>query len=761
MSPSQGRPLYWYLVVGLLFAVPPMLAAVGIRFPSQPPDLWLSSNATLDDGTDLHPDGIESTTTVEAIADVLPCVVVLQSDQLLERESLIAVRDAVNEMREKLPDCEVAWCGDAPSRTGILRRPRSVIPADDAADRHWERVPAQLREHPLAAGHLLSVDGTTMLILLSDSRVATEDTAREILSHHVEPLGIQYWLTGEALMLRSDEKALQEWTLPVLGTSALVVIVVGLLMLRDPRRSLAVSAGPIAALGFAFGWQFFLGLPFNELAAADMPVFVLVLAFSDSLHILLAVEEEFAHVQDHRVATRLAMKRMLRPCFLTSLTTSLAFASLMLSDQPMVYGFGRNAAIAISVAFVGVVTAMPLSSSMCVRWRRPQLQSADRHRDRWIQRPILFSVRHSRPTVIFFSVVTVGCLIYSANTLYPDDRIDLRLSREEPSYQGLMQCDEKLGGLRQIKVRLEWPEEMSDEAVWEVLNDVQRQVEQSESFSAPLSILNALQLLPGDEAARKLRYARRLAKDRLAEFWNKEKRVAIVEFRVPDRGVQYIESDLDELESLLDYDESLYPGLTTKVGGLCLAQSGLIQTTIREMSWSVILAAATIFLVIWIAYGRFSFALFSVLPNTFAIAFTVAIRAWMTPSLDVASACAASICLGIAVDDTVHFLEALRHARGRFGSRIHILHAGHLVGRALVITTVTLFFGFASVYITPLPTHHFFASMVIAMLPAALVGDLVILPAMLSMFRQPAPSALKEKTKLQSISDSSQRKTAH
>ena len=95
MSPSQGRPLYWYLVVGLLFAVPPMLAAVGIRFPSQPPDLWLSSNATLDDGTDLHPDGIESTTTVEAIAEVLPCVVVLQSDRILERESLIAVRDAV------------------------------------------------------------------------------------------------------------------------------------------------------------------------------------------------------------------------------------------------------------------------------------------------------------------------------------------------------------------------------------------------------------------------------------------------------------------------------------------------------------------------------------------------------------------------------------------------------------------------------------------------------------------------------------------
>lgn len=726
---------------------------MGIRFPAHPADSWWAGELPAEAKADRPEDAEEPTVTLEAMARILPCTVVLHSDRLLERETLITVRKAVKAIREALPDCRVDWCGDAPSRAGLLRRPRSVIPQDDAATRHWDRVAERLKEHPLVAGHTLSKSGTTMLLLLSDSRTQTEETARAILARLLKPLNIEFTLTGEALMVRDEQIAMKAWTFPVLGISTLAVALIGLMMLRDPRRSLAVSVGPIVALALAFGWEAFLGLPFNELASADVPVFVLVLAFTDSLHILLAVEEEFAHVQNHRVAARRAMKRMLRPCFLTSLTTSLAFASLMLSDQPMVYGFGRNAAIAICVAFAGVVTTMPLAAADCVRRRRPQIKHTGIREGRWIRKLILLGVRRAGTIVAFSTVATAGFLIYSADTLYPDDRIDLRLSRAEPSYRGLIQCDEELGGLRQIKVQIEWSEDTSNKVIWDVLNAIQHQASQSPSFSDPLSILNALRLLPGDESVRKLRYAHRLATGRLAEFWRQEERTAVVEFRVPDRGVQYIESDLSELRHLLEREESSHPGLTAIVGGQCLLESALVRSTIREMSWSVVLAAATIMLVIWIAYGRLSFALFAVLPNTFAIAFAVAVRAWITPSLDIASACAASICLGIAVDDTIHFLEAMRHAKGRFGSRVHILHAGHLVGRALVVTSISLLFGFAAVFVAPLPTYRFFATMVVTMLPAALFGDLIILPSILSMFRRSVASSRGPDLKMQSLSD--------
>jgi predicted RND superfamily exporter protein len=741
MTSSHDHSLRWYLVIGLLFAVPPILAVCGIRFPTQPPDLWSATETTIAN-SDQPTDTADSESN--NLGNKLPCVAVLQADQLLRREVFGAIREALAEIKTELPDCRINWCGDTPGRTGLLVRPRSVIPAQDASDKIWDRAFVQLADHPLITGHVLSKDGTTMLLMFSDSSAVATEALERILTQYLSPLSINLRITGEVLMLRDHQTRMHEWHYYVLGIAAIVVTLTGLLMLKAPRRSMAVAVGPFAALGMAFGWRSFLGLPFNELSAPHMPVFVLVLAFADSLHILLAVEEEYGHSQDPQAAAHLAMKRMLRPCFLTSLTTSLAFASLMISSQPMVYGFGRNAAVAICISFVGVVTVMPLAAANCVRRRKPTLVTTGRRQSRWIQKPILMGVRYPAVTTIASLLLTGGFFYYSITTLYPDDRLDLRLNRNEPSYQGLLQCDKKLGGLRQVTVTVTWPEDASNEHIWNMLTSVQQQVADSDSFSDPLSILNILQLMPGKQEPKKLRSARRLAKGRMADFWDSEKREAIIEFRVPDRGVQFIHDDIESLRTLLKDEESLHPGFTTVVGGESLLQSSIVRTTIGEMSWSVVLAAGTIFLVIWIAYGRLRYALYSILPNVFALMLTIAVRAWMAPSLDIASACAASICLGLGVDDTIHFLEALRHAKGRPGSRIRILNAGHLVGRALVISTFALLCGFATVFIAPLPTHRFFASMVVAMLPAALFGDLVILPAVMSLFRDLSASHLDD-----------------
>ncbi|MCH2200753.1 MAG: MMPL family transporter [Fuerstiella sp.] len=736
MASTHGPSLRWYLVTVILFAVPPVLGLCGLKFATQPPDPWTTTaNGISTPDQNRHGSNKVTNQTETDGGNSLPCVAVLQSDQLLRREVFEAVRNAIAEISTTLPNCRIHWCDDVPSRTGILLRPRSVIPGENASDQVWDRAFTRLKEHPLVAGHLLSKDSTTMLLQFSDSTAVAAQSIDSILSQHLDQLNVSVRLTGEILMLRDHQKTLHDWHYYVLGFATIVVTLCGLLMLRAPARSMAVAAGPISALALAFGWRYFLGLPFNELAAPHMPVFVLVLSFANSMHILLAVEEEYGHVRDPRKAAHLAMKRMLRPCFLTSLTTSLAFASLMISSQPMVYGFGRNAAVAISISFVGVATVMPLAAAICVRHRQPTVRQTNRRQSRWIQRPILIGVKFPTATTIVSLMLTGGFTYYSFVTLYPDDRLDLRLNRNIPSYQGLLQCDEKLGGLRQVTVTMTWPENTSNESLWDVLTSIQQQIADSDSFSEPLSILNALQLLSGEYGPQKLRSARRLARGYIANLWDIDQCKAVLEFHVPDRGVQYIQNDISALRTLLDHEESLHPGFTTNIGGESLDQSSIVRSTIGEMSWSVVAAAGAIILVIWVAYGNVKYGFYSILPNMFALTMTVAVRAWMAPSLDIASACAASICLGIGVDDTIHFLEAMRHARGRPGSRIQILNAGHLVGRALVITTFALLCGFATVFIAPLPTHRFFASMVVAMLPAALFGDLIILPAVLSLFR--------------------------
>ena len=91
------------------------------------------------------------------------------------------------------------------------------------------------------------------------------------------------------------------------------------------------------------------------------------------------------------------------------------------------------------------------------------------------------------------------------------------------------------------------------------------------------------------------------------------------------------------------------------------------------------------------------------------------------------------MCLGIAVDDTIHFLT--RFQKSEDSSLFDAIRSTYLgVGTAMVTTTVILVLGFGTAMTSELPDHRMFAGMGCAMIAAALVGDLVFLPAMLVCF---------------------------
>ena len=104
-------------------------------------------------------------------------------------------------------------------------------------------------------------------------------------------------------------------------------------------------------------------------------------------------------------------------------------------------------------------------------------------------------------------------------------------------------------------------------------------------------------------------------------------------------------------------------------------------------------------------------------------------------ALNIAAVCAFTVCLGIAVDDTIHFLSRFQDevARGD-GTRPAIQRTFLGVGTALVTTTIVLVCGFATVLASQMPAHRIFAGMAVSTIGTALIGDLLLLPAMLDWF---------------------------
>jgi predicted RND superfamily exporter protein len=147
------------------------------------------------------------------------------------------------------------------------------------------------------------------------------------------------------------------------------------------------------------------------------------------------------------------------------------------------------------------------------------------------------------------------------------------------------------------------------------------------------------------------------------------------------------------------------------------------------------LAGVVIVLVIAIAFRSLRLGLISIIPNVLPLAAAAALRATMDVSLDIASACSFAICLGIAVDDTIHFMTRFQHeCAGGHDAPTAIRRTFVTVGTALVMTTVVMVAGFASVMTSQLPTHTLFAAMAITTIGIALPADLFILPAILCCF---------------------------
>ncbi len=100
------------------------------------------------------------------------------------------------------------------------------------------------------------------------------------------------------------------------------------------------------------------------------------------------------------------------------------------------------------------------------------------------------------------------------------------------------------------------------------------------------------------------------------------------------------------------------------------------------------------------------------------------------------SVCAFTVCLGIAVDDTIHFLTRYQEELTRTDDhQLAIRKAFIGVGTALVMTTIVLVIGFAAVYVSDdARDHKIFTMMGILTVSTALFADLVFLPALLIRF---------------------------
>ena len=173
---------------------------------------------------------------------------------------------------------------------------------------------------------------------------------------------------------------------------------------------------------------------------------------------------------------------------------------------------------------------------------------------------------------------------------------------------------------------------------------------------------------------------------------------------------------------------------TTQVGYSGI--DSLIRDLLRSLSWAFVL----IFITLCVLFRSWKLAALSMGPNLLPIVAVLGSLGWIGQHLETLSAMVFSIGLGIAVDDTIHYVARYcQEVRSGLSPEEAVQRTTERTGRAILYTSAVLMLGFGVLYTSAFPPNHSFAVLAGSVIVAAVIADLFVLPAMLLFFRPQIP----------------------
>jgi uncharacterized protein len=388
------------------------------------------------------------------------CIVLLRTDKLFTPKAITALRQLVSRIRESKGVDKVFSIDDVPVIAGGI--PHPLIPTDPLDPNALQQARTEALAHPLVAGQLMSPNAATAIIIVGLNKVSSFldiipiiEQIRNIAQTTSEDYDLDVRVTGSPALMADwfAEMHRQRIRLPLMASC--ITLVIGLLLLRNLSAVVITSTPHIFGILWTLGAMGWIGIELTMLGTA-MPALLTAIGFTDSVHLMLHMRREVGTGSTARVGAILAVRRIGIACALTSLTTAVGFASLLLASRPSVREFGGCCAMGCVLTFLAVITLVPLMSGT-VLGRRCAAVTKSGQTNRWndlfdrVSRPIL--AKPMRVTV--FSVLMTVVLGTTALKLKPD--VDIQMyPPQSDSMQALELFERDFGGGGLIHAWIDW-----------------------------------------------------------------------------------------------------------------------------------------------------------------------------------------------------------------------------------------------------------------------------------------------------------------
>ena len=532
-----------------------------------------------------------------------------------------------------------------------------------------------------------------------------------------------------------------------------LLIVLTILLLASAVRGVRQILAPLLFVGFCqlltLGPMGYLGYSLNMVLAV-LPPIIFVISLATAVHLVLRIRHVAGTdtATDWQAAVMTVFQNKGWAILWTGVTTAIGFASLTVSDVAPVRSLGAWAAIGLVLSTIAAFTTLPALiavladertaksavpfESTLAGWGAAWARFAVRHRMGIVAALVLFCLA---------AVFELPRLSIESNALrYLAPEHALRTGIEEAERQGIGVAAVELlltqaasdGGAPAPFVSALEVDRLADlasdlgkmDGVFGVMNagivlrDTLRHVPQTPT-NAHLRPQMALDGLAQDAQGRAV----------LDSLLSQDRQTARSTVFVAVSGA----AELERLEEqMLAQSAMRFPDAEASVSGeyrlLLLAQRSLISTLVLSLALTLVAVA----IVLRFLLPSFRLALLALLPNFWPVLGGLGVMGWLDIPLDIATVMMASVVLGLAVDDMIHTLAHFRRWAPREGAQKAVEHTLRATAPAYLLTGVILMAGFGVCGLSDFAPIQRFGQLSAFSIGLAVLGDLFVLPALLS-----------------------------
>jgi len=585
---------------------------------------------------------------------------------------------------------------------------------------------------------------------------------REVINKYSEGTKIHL---GGIPMIADDMMSFIKSDITVFGIGVFLFIILTLWLIFKnfkwviiPLTCCFFSVAMMIGLLGLLGWKV-------TVISSNFIALMLILNMAMNIHITvryLQIREENTNVSnDENIFT--TCKKMYSPILYTALTTICAFLSLIFSGIRPIIDFGWMMTFGLIVSFITTFTLLPVLIKIL------KTDSAIiKEKSKSIITEKLGNFAKKNNFLIFsLTVVILISSVIGISKLEVENSFINYFDKKTEIYKGMKLIDDKLGGTTPLDIIIKFPtvKKSKDKNDEDKFDDWEEDNSENEKYwftrnkiDKIISVHDYLDSIP--EIGKVLSFASII---RVVEDLNDNKKIQSLEMgvlysKIPESVKKEIVNPYisikdnearisvrvkDSLENLrrnelikkIKSDLNIKLGLNQneyKLAGVLILFNNLLQSLFKSQILTLGFVMIGIFLMFLILFRNIALALIGVVPNFLAALFILGIIGLMKIPLDMMTITIAAITIGIAVDNSIHYIYRFKEEFGKLRNYDLTIDKSHgTVGIAILNTSITIIFGFSILVFSKfIPTIYFGVFTGLAML-LALISVLTLLPKLI------------------------------